>query len=386
MAAKAEDFPAATSRPRLITSLFALTFLAISGVSLWLIRLEPTSEGAFAAYYAEVDARALPDGTPLETRYTGIWAVDWMLTFMVAGFLPGVAGADGGVRLQQSYLLLQFVTVVGLLAVEASRVKNRWRVLSFTSTFAFFYQLLGGAVICPLWFVAYTLTSARKTYFLEGRGVSSSRAKALVPAMVLGYITPTLAMYVPYADIATTQYVIAFWQFAPIVVDLLVFLFSALLPSSPPASPRTPAPGSESGDMKYLRRLYWVLFVMAALDHIATTGAILTSASPQLGLRHVFLPSRERRMLGSGPAMHWAFQWDLYGIFGAALVWCLHEVCDLRRLLGARDITGPVPALALVCAGAVALGPGSILAAMLYWREEKLALLDRRLEGRAKAA
>ncbi|RYO99222.1 hypothetical protein DL764_006881 [Monosporascus ibericus] len=386
MVANGDDSPAATSRPRLTTSLFALSFLAISAVSLRLMRLEPTSEGAFAAYYAEVYARALPDGTPLETRYTGIWAVDWMLTGIVAAFLPGVAGADGGIRLQQSYLLLQFGTVIGLLAVEASRVKNRRGVLSFASTFAFFYQLLGGAVICPLWLVAYTLTSARKAYFLEGRDVPSSRAKALVPAIVLGYIIPTLAMYVPYADTATTQYVIAFWQFAPIVVNPLVFLFSALLPSSPPASPRMPAPGSESGDMKYLRRLYRVLFVTAALDHIATTGAILTSTSPQLGLCHVFLPSRERRMLGSGQAMHWVFQWDLYGIFGSVLVWCLHEVCDLRRLLGVGDVVAPVPALALVCAGAVALGPGAALAAMLYWREEKLALLDSRLEGWAKAA
>ncbi|RYO92263.1 hypothetical protein DL766_001754 [Monosporascus sp. MC13-8B] len=163
-------------------------------------------------------------------------------------------------------------------------------------TFALFYRLLGGVVICPLRFVAYILASARKTYFLEDGNVPLSRAKVLVPAMVLGYIIPTLAMCVPYTDIATTQYVTAFWH------------------------PHTPAPGSESGDMKRLRRLCRVLFVTVALDHIATTGAMLTSTAPQLGLCHVFLPSRERRIFGSGQAMHWVFRWDLYGIFGSALV------------------------------------------------------------------
>ncbi|RYO92262.1 hypothetical protein DL762_001711 [Monosporascus cannonballus] len=120
MATNGDAFPAATRRPRLIAS----------RVSNWLMRLEPTSEGALAAYSAEVDARVLPGGTPLETRHTWIWAVDWMLTFMVAAFLPGTAGPDGGMRLRQSYLLLQLGSMVGLLAIKASRVKNRRRALS----------------------------------------------------------------------------------------------------------------------------------------------------------------------------------------------------------------------------------------------------------------
>ncbi|RYP61139.1 hypothetical protein DL769_007851 [Monosporascus sp. CRB-8-3] len=288
-----------------------------------------------------------PAARSWKTSYTGIWAGDWMLTFMVAAFLPNAAGSDGGVRLQQSYPFPQFGTVVGLLAVKASRAKNRRRILSFTLTFAFFYKLLDGAVICPLWLVAYTLTSARKTYFLEGRDISSSRAEAL------HHPDPR-----------------------DVLVDLLVFLFPSLLPASPPASPDTPVPGSESGDLKYLRRLYRVLFVTAVLGHIATTAAVPTSASPQLGLGHMFLPSRGCRMPGSGQAMHWVFRWDLYGIFGSALVRCPPWGLRPASLLGVREVAGPVPIFALVCAVAVALLPGSALAATLYWREEKLALLD----------
>ncbi|RYP15677.1 hypothetical protein DL765_005571 [Monosporascus sp. GIB2] len=259
------------------------------------------------------------------------------------------------------------------------------RIGASTSTFAFFYRLLGGAVICPLWFVAYTLASARKAYFLEGGDVSLSRAKALVAAMVLGCITLTLAMHVPYADIATTQYVTAFWQFVPMVVDLPVFLFSALLPASPPASPNTPAPGSESGDMEHLRRLCRVLFVTAALGHIATTGAMLTSTRPQLGLCHVFLPSRERRMLGYGRAMHWGLPvgpvWHLR--LGLRLVppRGLRPAAPARRARRRGAGAGPGARVR----GAPSRGSGVRPGCHAVLGEEKLALLDSRLKGRAKA-
>lgn len=102
-------------------------------------------------------------------------------------------------------------------------------------------------------------------------------------------------------------------------------------------------------------------------------------------------------MENSIQALHWVFQWDLYGIFGSGLLWCLLAVYDVRRLLplgrgggGEKknkeekeevEVMGLVPALALIVAGTVALGPGAAVAAVLYWREEKLVLVENGLRN-----
>ncbi|KAK7751905.1 hypothetical protein SLS62_006206 [Diatrype stigma] len=423
MSRKKKDAPittaaaAAAARPWPATTLFTGLFLGASAFSWWVMRDEPGRAGMFDAHLAEVRARRFPNGVRLEAAWTGNGFADWLLTELVAAFIAAAAGWDPAARLLQAYLLVHFAAVVGLLAAEAGRARNAWRVLSFTSVWAVLYQLVGGAVICPLHFIAYLWASAGTAYFAGGREVSPSHARALLPALVLGYLAPTAAMYIPFADIMATQRAILFWQFAPILVNIItLFLSSTSLSSPPPSSAkggqkqqRTKQPT----DIQPLKRCYGTLFGVLALFHISTVIALAlpsssSSSDPQqFTFSHVFLPSYERRMENSIQALHWLFQWDLYGIFGTGLLWCLLAVYDVRRLLmlgkgasvgegknnkkeeGVQEAEGVglVPALALMVAGTVVFGPGAAVAAVLYWREEKLVLVENRLrseEVRAK--
>lgn len=94
------------------------------------MRAEPGAAGVFDTHLAEVQARVFPNGTRLKSEWTGNEVADWLLTELAAAFIGGAAGWDHGVRLQQSYLLVHFAAVVGLLGTEACRGRNRWRVLS----------------------------------------------------------------------------------------------------------------------------------------------------------------------------------------------------------------------------------------------------------------
>lgn len=261
---------------------------------------------------------------------------------------------------------------------------------------AIVYQLVGGAVICPLYFIAYIWASAGKSYFAEGREIPLSYAKALLPALLLGYLVPTIAMYIPFSDILMTQYMIVVWQFAPVYVNVILFLSSAisLTPSARTAGAAAAAAASSElpRDIQPLKRLYSALFLVSVLYHTGTTITLLllnnNPQQQQLSFDYVFVASWERRALNSVQALHWVFQWDLYGIFGSSLLWCLLEIYDLRRLLGADEVVGLLSALVFVVLGTGVLGPGAVVAAVLYWREEKLALLETRLQmaGRMKVA
>lgn len=131
MPKRKNNTPAAPAgRPWPATALFTVLFLAVSAFSWWVMRDEPVRAGMLDAHLAEVQARRFPNGVRLEAAWTGNGVADWILAELVAAFIAAAAGWDPGARLLQAYLLVHFAAVVGLLAAEAGRARNRWRVLS----------------------------------------------------------------------------------------------------------------------------------------------------------------------------------------------------------------------------------------------------------------
>lgn len=248
------------------------------------------------------------------------------------------------------------------------------------------------------------MASRTSSYRAAGRAVPQAAARALLPAVILGYVVPTVAMYAVPSDGDggdLTQWIIAAWQPAPIYVNaILVLATFSLFPSGP--TPSTSSGGGSAAadvDIPALKRLYGVLALLAAATHAYTLYAILGPQSGALGrdgeasaldiLAAVFVPSGERRFASAYQAVHYVFQWDVWGIYGSGLLWCLIELHDLRRLLPSGPgllLPGLVPTTLLLAAGSAAIGPAAVMAVFWLWREDKLALVERRLGAHAKVA
>jgi len=102
----------------------------MAAASAWYLRIEPEREGIPVGVQDIIAHRRLYNGTPLKTTYTGIAAVDGLLSLIVGAFFPGTAGWDAGVRLQQVHLLINVFAVWAAWAVEAFRRRNAWRAIS----------------------------------------------------------------------------------------------------------------------------------------------------------------------------------------------------------------------------------------------------------------
>lgn len=77
--------------------------------------------------------------------------------------------------------------------------------------------------------------------------------------------------------------------------------------------------------------------------------------------------------------LHWIFQWDWWGVLVASLLWCWVVVCDVLRARnggvgGGWSSVGV--AGAVIAAVAIVAGPGTAIAAVWSWREDKLVLLE----------
>ncbi|KAI1463889.1 uncharacterized protein F4812DRAFT_444839 [Daldinia caldariorum] len=367
--------PPPKTQRRPLNGLFALSFAGLSALSAWLMRVETVVQGVPVNFQSVVEARRFGNGTPLETRFTGVGPVDEVLAFLVVAFLEGSARWDPGVHAQQAYFLLQWFAVVCVWGVEASRRRNAWKAVSFIGFTAFLYQLTGAAVIAPLYYLAYVVTSRDDAYFFQGRELSAGRAVSLLPAVIIGYLIPTVAVYYPWDDAKRAQYLTALWQPAPIIVSVLISVFSFLVPSSSPTAV------AKNGDVKHLKRVYLTAGLVAAIAHVGLLYTCLTSDDPRLSLSYVFLPNRATWKDSMGLGLHYIFQVDFLGAFGSTLFWCWLVTYDVLRILGKPTATDLIKAVLGIAFATVVAGPGTTIILVWNWVEDRLVMIENGVKG-----
>lgn len=264
---------------------------------------------------------------------------------------------------------------LALMPLERA-LAERATSINSTSIWALLYQTVGGAVIVPLYYVAYMRESAHEDYWSSAsRHVPIRYAKALLPSLLVGYLLPTLAMYLPFPDpdLSLTQGVIALWQVTPLLVNLLLLGVSTACGKevTAPSQNLRPAPGY----VKYLRRTYITCFIISAVAHIATVATCLSSA-PQLSLTEVLIrvPIPHRLSLAGG--LHYIFQVDFLIIFATALGASFLTLWDLKRT-GRSDLSLWKAALAMAV-GVFLVGPAAVVAGVWFIREGIMASKEKR--------
>ncbi|KAI1499834.1 hypothetical protein F5X99DRAFT_264465 [Biscogniauxia marginata] len=390
--------PKPNSRP--LSNFYVLLFAAAAGLFMWLMRIESALEDVPVRFLPQVEAARLDDGTPLVARYTGFAPLDNLLRVLVVAFIAGPTGSDPSVRLQQVHFLGNLFGALCVWNVEACRRRNAWRLISFTAILALFYQTIGSAIIVPLYYASHIYISSSPTYYASGRSVPLPRARALLLSSVVGYLVPTVAMYLPWGSVRTTQYLTALWQPSPAFINVLLFVGSSLLSLSP-----SPTASSQkqarNADVKHLKRAYLFAFVVSALSHAGviylclfpSRFPLLTSLSHAgtPSLRSVFLPSRQTRKATTAAGLHYIFQVDEWGLFVPSLLWCWVAVGDVLRLLPRRGGSSSSSRAVIqlgTAAGAIfglaaVFGPGAAMAAVWSWREDKLVVIEEDAAKRA---
>jgi hypothetical protein len=145
---------------------------------------------------------------------------------------------------------------------------------------------VAGAAIIPLYYLAYAVISQNDSYLTQGRALERGQAKALLPALVIGYLVPTIALYIPWGDADVTQNLTALWQVSPAIPNLLLPLFSSFAASGANSD------SERAGDVKYLKRIYLAIGIVSMVTQFATFYVCLTSDNPELTLSYVFLPNK----------------------------------------------------------------------------------------------
>lgn len=104
---------ASSATDRFFHSLSAIAVILLWGVSVW--------NGTVLALMKAAWTHELADGTPLETRYTGLFVIDFPVALLVSFFYSGTNGQepDYQIFLLNAYTTLQPAFI--WLYVEASR-------------------------------------------------------------------------------------------------------------------------------------------------------------------------------------------------------------------------------------------------------------------------
>lgn len=361
--------PTLPPTPRAQRWIFTLVYILLSAVGLYGLQFSPNTKSV-DKHMQELmkggEWRFPGQDTILRRHYTGIGPVDFGASFLVAAFFHGAAGWTKGIQLQQGYFLLQFFAVLTAWSVESVRTKNGWAVITFTSLWALFYQTVGGAVIIPLYYLCYTWMSARPEYWAAGRELPLAKARTLLPAVVLGYLVPTLATWLPLDlfDLETRQGMVALWQISPLIVNVLWLLFSSIY-----GAMQTDEKPRPSADSRAVSILYLLAFVVTQSSHAVVLFLCSTSTDPSLSFDFLFnLRQPTQPLMHDG--IHFIFKVDYWIIFIATIIWCVQAEWEIIALR--RTSLNALTAVLITVLGSVILGPGAVCAAVWWWREFRI--------------
>ncbi|KAL2680355.1 hypothetical protein Neosp_007952 [[Neocosmospora] mangrovei] len=170
----------------------------------------------------------------------------------------------------------------------------------------------------------------------------------------------------PWHQVATSAVA---WQFIPILIPLLCLVFR--IGSRSEAIKLSSMPGQPLPDVQYLRKIYLLFACFSAVIHWQTLLQMVMDAEQSQVFRRLH-PSFWREVPGElEENLMGLFCVELWGYCLTSYVWCVSTVWDLQRV-GLARINTTRATIAILLAY-MAVGPGSAMALVWYFREDALA-------------
>ncbi|KAI1369197.1 hypothetical protein F5Y08DRAFT_293957 [Xylaria arbuscula] len=241
--------------------------------------------------------------SPYLTSYTGVAAVDYQVGGMINFFSAIIDGnVPWDVTMFYVWGMAQFAAAWTVLVVEAKRVGNRGRLVSWIGTVGIIFQNVTWTFTAPLYFALHLLTSptaklkngdgdrARRTLFVYLWDL------ALLPmAVTITFIVPAIFMSMPrlFGQTAATHYKWLFiWQpfpaFTVLGLGLLHYGCYYALGSLHPVNEENEPTTDGHGYMVAVRGVYEFALALCSTSHIPI---VLLTIMPEAGrdfLSHAF--------------------------------------------------------------------------------------------------
>jgi len=180
----------------------------------------------FIPYLRTLQASAspyLPDSSlPLRAHWTGILVLDRLAVQFIAFFWPVLSGEHPAFSLQAVHFLGQGYAIWTLLLVEAFRVGNTWRAVSFITVWGLLMEngLMAGAL--PVFCVVHLWTSPTVQLKVLGKEKGGEKATGTDTAsLTAGATTNATALLVHPSELALLPYSIALTAGLPTLFVLI---------------------------------------------------------------------------------------------------------------------------------------------------------------------
>ncbi|OJD30262.1 fad binding domain-containing protein [Diplodia corticola] len=342
------------------------TYMGLLAIGIYYLAYLSSKNGTLEKALGEIRTRISEDGGSFTLLDLESIPVVGPVLVAFATYFPATEFGNLDLRLLTFYLSISEFVIFAIWTLESCRPRNRVSPLRFALVFGALSHCTAVCFITPLHALLDTVTTASPTKFWPtSTHVPPADARAILPAMTVGMLVPTLFVFVGLPSRLARQVAILVWAFFPLYIHLSQKWFAARFRAA--AEPATLTAGSPVS-VAAIRRLFHFSFAISALAHfyaVGTSSLVLGSVSSVFAFR----PSSLDSPLSGNHNMYLV---DFYITMAAALLWSLASIRDLERNGLVARMNWPV-VLSAALAGSVALGPAAVVSAILAWRESKLA-------------
>ncbi|KEF56952.1 uncharacterized protein A1O9_07142 [Exophiala aquamarina CBS 119918] len=275
------------------------------------------------------------------TSFTGYDSPDSLLSTLLVFFWPIVDGENPAASLIGFVFGAQGVAFWTVMVLEGLRNMNSGRVVSFTTAWGLLIQVVGLAVIGPVYLTLYLFTSpliiSAKALTPSDLAIPEGLLTGIPFGTIIGLILPTVLMSLPapsMLSVSSKITAILVWQPFPLWVTVYTFIWKAVF--WPTITYQSEA-DALANQLPLLRHVYKFALAISVPAHLATMtlslcagvfcpGMFTVFAQSELNPLSVFIPPNpfsDTKAATVAEGAKWFLQYD-YSIFATAfLIWAL---------------------------------------------------------------
>lgn len=359
-----------------LAAVFAL--VGMLSFAVHVLVLKSAEYGTIDALDAIVKAGYYPGKKQQMMNFDHIPILGSCISYLIAVYFPGTESWDVGFQLLTFYLSISELIVFATWAVESCRVCNAAKPSRAALLFGCLSNVTAIAFGTPLYYLLDIVTTlSPEQWWLTSAYVPPSKSKAILPAVIIGMLIPTLLMFAPFLPSIPRQYMAILWMFSPIWFHILQQYFAKRYAIEDEQSTTQTLATSMARSVKHLKKLYCTIGIISTVTHVVVVALALRSSQASLSRIFHFRYSDGMSVYEGNHAM---FLCDFYVTLGATLVWVLFKTVSLGRS-GIAHVNS-MTLLSSVLVGSVLVGPAATAAACCYWRDSQLVQNRSNREGK----
>lgn len=215
----------------------------------------------------------------------------------------------------------------------------------------------------PFLFLCYISLWPSTLHSADNRLVPLPYSKTLLPALLLGYIIPSIALFWPKNSTKALQALAFVWYLFPLILRVVHGFLSRFVRDTTLNDKLF----NPTVDVPYLRGIYLfcTLLSTAVFNYVRCTSSVSLT---RLFFANLLYPETAIQNFARGFELHQRY--TEFFLFAAMAVWITLQFGDLKR--DGRINVSWAKIVVFMFGGLLVGGPGAMCAGMWWWREELL--------------